>query len=502
MLGLPAEIGGGVNGGTWGQRANIFGAFFQDDWHVTPSLTVNLGLRYELHTPWVEVKNRQANFGLFSGALEIAGQDGNSRALYNNYNGITNYQPRVGIAWNARRDTVIRAAYTLSTYLEGTGTNLRLPINPPFAHENDLPYQALSYPGSTLSEGFLPFSSNPGNQFAGATLRVWDPNIRPAVSNQWNFTVQQQFGNSTTLQVGYVGQRTTHLAVPMPYLQDQLLPDGTVAKSPYLAGNPTLQNEIGQISGTATNGNQSYNALQAVLQKRLGNGLEYSVAYTYSKCMTDSSGYYGSWGGQTTPTSPYWQNLYDKKAEWGPCYYDATHILTSYATYDLPFGRSRKFGKNMNKAVNAVVGDWQVNGILSLHTGFPLTISADDASGTNSRGSRANCIAPPNVFGMQNSPSGGYQWFDPASYAPAAPGTFGTCGVGTVRGPGLHTLDLSLAKFFDITEHQRIELRAESINFTNTPILNSPNAGLGSTLGLLQSAQGARNVQFALKYLF
>jgi hypothetical protein len=242
--------------------------------------------------------------------------------------------------------------------------------------------------------------------------------------------------------------------------------------------------------------------LQAVLLKRLGNGLEYSVSYTYSKCMTDSSGYYGSWGGQTTPTSPYWQNLYDKKAEWGPCYYDATHVLTSYATYDLPIGRDRRFGKNMNKVVDAVVGGWQANGILSLHTGFPLTISASDASGTNSRGSRANCIAPVHIFGQRNSPDGGYQWFDPSSFAPAAPGTFGTCGVGTVRGPGLHTLDFSLAKFFTFTERQKLEFRAEAINLTNTPILNSPNSGLGSTLGLLQSSQGARNIQFALKYLF
>ncbi len=502
MMGLPAEIGGGVNGGTWGQRANIFATFFQDDWHVTPTLTLNLGVRWELHTPWIEVKDRQANFGLFSGALELPGQNGNSRALYNQYNGITNYQPRIGIAWNPRRNTVIRTAYTLSSYLEGTGTNLRLPINPPFAHENDLKYQSLSFPGSTLSDGFLPFLENPGNQFAGATLRVWDPNVRPAVSNQWNFTVQQELNSSTTLQVGYVGQRTTHLAVPMPYLQKQLLPDGTVANSPYLSGNPTLQGEIGQISGTATNGNQSYNALQAVLQKRLASGLEYSVAYTYSKCMTDSSGYYGSWGGQTTPTSPYWQNLYDKKAEWGPCYYDATHVLTSYATYDLPLGRDRAFGKDMNKVVNAVIGDWQINGIFSLHGGFPLTISAGDASGTNSRGSRANCVAPATVFGEQNSPSGGYQWFDPNAYGPAVPGTFGTCGVGTVRGPGLHTLDLSLSKFFTVTERQKLEFRAESINLTNTPILNSPNVGLGSNLGLLQSAQGARNIQFALKYLF
>lgn len=503
MLGLPEELQKGLTCcGTWGQRGNIFASFFQDDWHVTPTLTLNLGVRWELHTPWIEVKDRQANFGLFSGDVELAGQSGNSRALYNQYNGITNWQPRVGMAWNVKKNTVVRAAYTLSSYLEGTGTNLRLPLNPPVTPpEQDAKYTSLPFPSSTLSEGFLPFLTT-GDPFAGATLRVWDPNVRPAVSNQWNFTVQQQLGNSTTLQAGYVGQRTTHLAVPMPYLQEQLLPDGTVANSPYLSGNPTLQSEIGQISGTATNGNQSYNALQAVLQKRFSSGLEYSVAYTYSKCMTDSSGYYGSWGGQTTPTSPYWQNLYDKKAEWGPCYYDATHVLTSYATYDLPFGRGRKFGKDMNKMVDAVVGGWQANAILSLHTGFPLTISASDASGTNSRGSRANCVAPVHILGEQNSPAGGYQWFDPNSFGPAAPGTFGTCGVGTVRGPGLHTLDFSLAKFFSFTERQKLEFRAEAINLTNTPILNSPNAGLGSTLGLLQSSQGARNVQFALKYLF
>ena len=503
LLGLPASIGGGVNGGTWGQRANIFAGFFQDDWRVTPKLTLNLGLRYELHTPWDEVDNRQSNFGLISGQVYLSGQScpySDCNALYNEYNGITNWQPRIGFAYNPWKNTVVRSAYTLSSYLEGTGTNLRLPINPPFAHETDAQYTSLSLPTTTLSEGFAPLT-NP-NPFIGATLRLWDPNVRPAVANQWNFTIQQQFANNTTLQVGYVGQRTTHLMVPMPYLQEKLLPNGTVAPSDYLSGNPTLQSEIGQISGTASNGNQSYNALQAVLLNRFSNGLEYSVAYTYSKCMTDSSGYYGSWGGQTTPTSPYWQNLYDKKAEWGPCYYDATHVLTSYATYDIPVGRNRAIGHDMNRGLDAVIGGWQIGGILSLHTGFPLTVSAGDASGTNSRGSRANCLAPPDVFGEQNSPLGGYQWFNPASYGPELPGTFGTCGVGTVRGPGLHTFDMSLDKYFAVTEHQKLELRSEFINLTNTPILNSPNTGLGSTLGLLQSAQGARQIQFALKYIF
>ncbi len=505
MLGLPYDVGGGVNGGTWGQRANILSGYFQDDWRVSSHLSLNLGLRYELHTPWVEVDNRQANFGLFSGALELPGQNGNSRALYNTYNGITNFQPRIGFAYSPfSNKTVIRGAYSLSSYLEGTGTNLRPTINPPFADEHDAHYSSDSFPGSTLDQGFLPFDSS--NVFAGATLRVWDPNVRPAVSNQWNLTVQHQFGNSTTLQAGYVGQKTTHLMVPMPYLQEQLLSNGSVIPSPYLAGNPTLQSEIGQISGTASNGNQSYNALQATLQKRLSNGLEGQLAYTYSKCLTDSSGYYGSWGGQTTPTSPYWQNLYDKKAEWGPCYYDVQQVVTGYITYDIPLGRNRTFGKNMNKALNAVVGEWQVNAIASFHGGFPLTISAGDASGTNSRGARANCNGPVDYTNYENAPlseglTGGYQWFTNSAFSQPVSG-FGTCGVGTVRGPGLHNVDMSISKFFAITEKQNLEFRSEFTNLTNTPILNSPNAGYGTTLGAITSAQGARNIQFALKYHF
>src|SRR6185312_17000463 len=125
LLGLPDDIGGGVNGGTWGQRANIFAAFFQDDWRVTPNLTLNLGLRYELHTPWVEVKNRQANFDLSTGQEYIAGQGScpynNCEALYNEYNGLTNFQPRIGFAWTPGGGKfVLRGAYTLSSYLEGT----------------------------------------------------------------------------------------------------------------------------------------------------------------------------------------------------------------------------------------------------------------------------------------------------------------------------------------------------------------------------------------------
>jgi hypothetical protein len=156
----------------------------------------------------------------------------------------------------------------------------------------------------------------------------------------------------------------------------------------------------------------------------------------------------------------------------------------------------------MNKIVDGVVGGWTASGILSLHTGFPITVNATDVSGTTARAARANCIAPAMVFGQQDATQGGYQWFNPADFAQPSAGTFGNCGVSTLRGPGLQTFDFNLAKYFAVTEHQRLELRGEFINLTNTPILNSPTRGIGTTLGLLQGSQGARNVQIALKYTF
>lgn len=506
FLGLPTQLGRGVNTGTWGQRNNVFSAFVQDDWRIGSNLTLNLGIRYENVTPWVEVYDRQVNFEPFTGAIQQAGTStyySDSRGLYNKYNGPTNWQPRIGFAYTpgfAGGKFVIRGAYTLSSYLEGTGTNLRLPLNPPNSTEFNTNYGNFALPNSNSEQG-LSVLASPTDPYSGSIIRLWDPNVRPAVVQQWNFSLQQQLAPSMTFQVGYVGQKGTHLMVPMPYAQLDLQSNGTVTPSPWLSGNPQLAN-IGQISGTESNGNQTYNALQAVLQQRYSSGLQFSVAYTYSKCMTDSSGYYGSWGGQTTPTSPYWQNLYDKKAEWGPCYYDVNQTLTTYAVYDIPFGKGRKYGKDINPVVNAFVGDWTVSGIYSLHSGFPLTISAGDASGTNSRGSRANCNAPANVFGKQNYASGGYQWFDPTSYGPPTPGTFGSCGVGTVRGPGLNTLDLSLLKSFPIKERAKVEFRAEFINLTNTVILNSPSAGLGAGLGSIQGSQGARNIQFGLKLYY
>lgn len=421
MAGLPTEVQGGINGGTWGQRSSVFAAFFQDDWRITRNLMLNLGLRWEDTTPFVEVENRQANFGLVNGQEYIAGQPcpySNCRALYNNYNGLANYQPRIGLAWTPWKNTVVRAAGTVSTFMEGTGSNLRLPLNAPFAAAHDVRYTVNQTP-STLAQGYSIFGngSDPATEFVGASLRVWDPNDRPAVSSQWNFTIQRELGSSMTLQAGYVGQKNTHLMVPILISQSILNPNGTVSPGYYLSGNPVLQSEIGSAKDTSSTGFGDYHALQVVLQKRLQKGLEFQANYTWSKCMTNSLGYYGT-SGQVATNYTYWPNAWNGTPQYGPCFFDATQAFNGYATWDIPIGCGRSIGRNMNKLVDAVAGGWQANAMVSIHGGFPLTIANyQDTSQTHGSNPRANYIAPGEVFGEFDSPAGGYQWFNPNSYA-------------------------------------------------------------------------------------
>ena len=531
-LGLPEDVQRGVDTGTWGQRSSVLAAYVQDDWRATDQLTLNLGLRYETHTPWGEVHNRQANFGMITGTEYFSGQScpySDCNALYNSYNGGFDFQPRIGFAWTPsalNKKVVIRGAYTTSSYLEGTGTNLRLTLNPPFNLEHDAKYDSLTYPGSTIDQGFSVFApTNPSTSapvdFAGAVIRLWNPDIKPSLAQQWNFSTEYQFPHDTVLTLMYLGQHATHLMNPMPYFQRRvvgeagctaagavILSGGTIptCQSPYLSGNPAMGTNsnpiIAQISGTESNANMVYHALQVILRKRLSQGLQYQVAYTYSKCMTNSIGYYGSWGGQVVPAAAYWQNLYDGRSEWAPCESNVTNLLSSYAVYELPFGHKMHFGSNWNSVANGVLGNWQVSGILQVRGGFPSTVSAGDASGTGGRSPRADCLGPPTYAGGTPVSTGGIQWVNPDSFGPELPGAFGTCSVDGFTGPGLRTFDLSVQKSFAITESKRIEFRSEFINFTNTPIFNAPSTYIGAGFGQITSSQGARNIQFGLKIYY
>jgi len=517
LLGLPSQVGVGLVGPDWGQRGSIFGAFVQDDWKVGQKVTVNLGLRYEKHTPWYEAHDKQVNWDANTGTLELPGQNGNNRALYDAYNGITNFQPRIGISFLLFPKTVVRAGYALSTFMEGTGQGLRLPENPPSSKDTNVDYRALGYPLTTLDQGFsavtLPgqctiagLQNAAPECYSGAVLRVWDHKVKPAHSSQWNLFVEHEFSPSSTVQIGYVGQQTRHLTVAENLSMLRLLPDGSTAPSPYFANNQAVVDQGVLLLATYSAATQNYNALQASVKGRLNNGLSYLLSYTWSHCLTNSVGFFGE-GGQSASQSAWWQNQYNPQGDYGSCYYDVTNTFTGYVIYDLPFGRGRKYGSDMNKVANAIAGDWRVSVIPTIRGGFPLSLGAqNDESHTGTFAPRPDCIAPPHVFGkshpIPSSQGGGYLWFDPSSYAEPASGTYGNCSVSSVRGPGESNIDLGISKSFAVREAQHLEFRAEFLNAFNHPILDAPNNGLGANLGIIRSSEGARNIQFALKYNF
>jgi hypothetical protein len=545
VLGLPQSYGRGVStGATWQQYEDVIGLYGQDTWRATDNLTLNLGLRYDVHTPWVESKDQQANYNFNTGNIDLAGKNGASRALYNGFYGGRDFQPRIGFAWTPSRlhnRTVVRGAFTISSYLEGTGTNLRLTLNEPFTPaEINATYSGAALPLTDASDGIVGAGSNASCAapayacYAQAFLRVWDPNVQPAIAYQWNFTIQQQIGTGTTFQIGYVGQKGIHLMVPFDYGQRVLLSNSScgdppcTADSPYFAKNSTLYSVLGNpgltdisgknllstlnnginegatISGTKSNGNMEYNSLQAILQKEMSHGLQGQLSYTYSKCMSDSTGYYGAWNNALS-ASAYWQNVYNQRSEWAPCYYDATHVLSAYAVYQLPFGRGKQFGSGINKAVDEVIGGWAVSPIVSVRTGWPMPIyGASDNSGTFSRGSRTDCHSLPSI---ENTPIAGIgtQWFtNNGNFTQPAVGTFGNCApqLGGLRSPRYTDVDASVHKDFLITERFRLQFRTDFINAFNHVQYNAPNTSIGSTMGQITSAQPPRNIQLALKIYY
>jgi hypothetical protein len=408
--------------------------------------------------------------------------------------------------------TVIRGAYTISSYLEGTGTNLRLARNPPFTP----PEVGAQYANATVQTQAGPGGAVPGNPFAGAIMFVWDKTVQPALDQEWNLTVQQEVTPTTTVQIGYVAQKADHLMVPMPYLQKQLV-NGVATTPFYFQNNPALINVLSNVSGTASVGYMNYNSLQAVVQKRISNGLQGQVAYTWSHCLTNNSGYYGI-GGQAagaTSASPYYQNLYNPAGDYASCYYNANNIVSIFATYDLPVGRGKQFGANMNPVVNQVVGGWQASTIISTHTGFPLAIGDNDGdtTGTGGRGARPDCGVQQVFKRSRLAPNfGGYQWMSPAGFSDPAPGHFGNCPAqGPIVGPGFFNADIGLMKNFHFSETKYVQFRTDFLNAFNQVNLGHPDTGWsasGGTFGQIgpavgtPSSQPARNIQVALKMYF
>lgn len=473
-------------------RIHTTASFFaQDDWRLLPQLTLNLGIRYEVDKPLTYKRGTMAAFNPQSKVIEMIEQDPafdprnqdlpfelpvplveiNSNTLCRRDN--NNLAPRIGLAYRPFNDnkTVIRAGYGVFYNVDGNCGDSALLWR---FHQTFI--GSFMTPNLSLED---PFPSELGTSAFAPSANIPDARTT-AHLQQWNLNVQREVIRGLAVEVGYLGSKGTHLTLSRNINQATLGPGSVDSRRPF-----SSVGLLNNINLATYDGNSSYHALTAKAEGRLQNALTLLAAYTFAKSM-DYDG---------TP-----QNAYDLESNRGPSSFVPSQRFTLSAIYTLPYGKTHKLGGNWAEILQAILGGWEVSGILTLQTGFALTpvVSNVDRSLTGGRADRPNLVGNPTL--SHRTPE---MWFNTAAFELNPLGTFGNAGKGLVIGPGVKTLDFSLMKTFRIREANSLQFRAEMFNLSNTPNFNNPSVDITSVrFGQITSAKTARQIQFGLRYAF
>ena len=465
----------------FGGRMSLPQMFVQDDYKLTPNLTVNLGLRYQIQTGWSEVKGNMRVFdptiqnpstgtlgAMWYGSTKANGRSTLQAPVY------STFLPRVGFAWLARPDTTLRGGFGLyaynwsrDTYGAGMGSAFGQQGNLSDQTPNVTPVVQLSGTGSNLP--YLSATTNPAG-FNGQQVSYNQYHTPVGGSYQWNVSLQKQVGNDMVTALTYVGSHGHDLPFPVDINQvpKEKLAPVDVQSRPF----PVYQG----IQGSTNNAISNYHSLQAVIQKRMTHGLSFDANYVWSHFLSemDSSG----WGSRAGTQN--YQDAYNPRANYGNANFDVRNAFKASAIYQLPFGRGRQFANN-STVLDLLIGGWQTAGTLVLQSGQPFTVTMSDKTASYTLTSNGNWF--PNLVGSPTlSNRGAYhgtkQWFNEAGFAQPTPGTLGNSGRNSLNGPGLSNINFSLGKTFSIWENVKFQLRADASNIFNHPSFNLPNGAL------------------------
>ena len=516
--------------------------FVQDEFKVRPNLTLNLGLRYVATTGFTEINNSLGGFdpnlplvcsvdkngqpcGPLNGTLGslwFAPQNHRTSLQKPIYN---IFLPRVGFAWSIRNDTVFRGGFGMYSYNfsqddYGNGIGFGA-LTTSSGNASDVNHGAgpnplifLSSSAATANSVLNYVTGSPNAKNVSQYLNVTSPsnqtyvpyNVSVGRINEWQLSLEHQFGHDYMASLAYVGSHAMHLQFATDV--NQIIDPVALAAS--AAAGSAIQTDRpfaawGSLTGYNYNALSNYNALQATVNKHFSNGLLFSFNYVWSHFLDEQdSGGWGSRGG-----TQYWQIGNNPRANYGDSNFDIPNAFKGYASYELPFGKGKTY-LHANSVMDEVVGGWRIAGTFIAQSGNPFTvvnatnqnskITGCSVGGTASGGDVNNgCNWFPNVVASTHvSHPNPAEWFNTAAFANASPGgqfAFGDEVRNSLRGPRLSVLNLSLAKEFAFGERVRLQLRSDWVNALNHPSLGIPGQTFGgSNFGQINNATQGNGV--------
>ncbi len=498
MLGVPSATNTPEGLPITDVRQNRLGIYFNDDWKLSKRVTMNLGLRWEYNTAATDVQglwrslewtNGRSNPPVFVPA--------NIRTKYDFYKPQKDmFMPRIGIAFRPSEPWVVRLGggifYNVHQLNNYTILNLNPPLSGSSNFSNDSLNQALVNPNNPYSFA-APFGAINNASLISANVLNTD-NFQPVVY-QWSLDVQRRLFGGMVLSVGYVGSKTSHLDNTVEYNSPD--PAFNTATSTLQSRRPVpfvvdngITRPLSRLRWLDSGGNAWYQGLQFNLQKRFSNGFSFTVAHTFSKSLME--GYGRNEGDGYNPNA--YQNPRNRLADKARVGFDVTHNMVANFVYELPMVAALKKG-----IAGAIFDGWQSNGIVTLRTGFPMTVTQGAITNTANVTIRPDRIAD----GSISNPTVN-QWYNPDAFRivscqnTAIPEIckYGNSALGILEGPGFKNVDFSLFKNFKITERFRIQFRGEMYNIFNTPQFARPNGTLNTGGGFLPT----RNASGGLDY--
>lgn len=507
-----------------GWRSLLGAWYFEDTIRLRSNLSLQAGIRHEFTTGWNEAHGRAANYITDAqGILLTTPRTGHSALTQNNAKRL--FGPRVGLAWDVfgNGKTAVRAGF--GTYYSLLDSLTKLDGIPPFNGTlafSNVPLASITpiTPGTPPNPSCGPGVPTPCNTYAPQGVQ---PDAQTPTVQKWSLRVEQELDRKTVLRVAYIGSSGYHelISIDPNTIPAQTCSDPQGCQSGGIGqakGNVAPGAQYIPVSGSRPNrylsagffwyakGNSSYNALQLDLVRRLSQGLQIRGNFTWAKNLDVNSAVQGA---QANNQAQMVMDRNDLRKDWGPSALGVTAQSNISWTYELPLGRGRRFFSGANGLEEKLVGGWQFNGITTLLSGFAFTpqTGSNRSGDGNTRNPDRPSLNPdfsgPVILGSQA------KWFNPNAFKLPVPGTWGTVGRGSFRGPGLAEVDLSLFKTTKLTEKLNLDLRAECFNVQNRANFATPNAivfssgGINPSAGLITSTTTtSRQFQLGMKLIF